>query len=183
MPHIITWPTLQKFDYDLVSLDTIHIHDIAQSLSMQCRFNGHSSVFYSVAQHSVRVASEVGPELALAALLHDAAEAYVCDLPTPLKMWMRGHESAGSGWPSMYDQLEERIQDAINAKFLPRPLTKVEEAIIKKADDTLYEWEECELRPGGPYDTGGGHLQRAWGPFEAYNSFLNTFWELYGTTT
>lgn len=71
--------------------DMIAFEDIAWSLSRQARFNGHtiSTIPYSVAQHSVMVAKRVEKfrhrDLMLAALLHDAAEAYISDIPSPIK--------------------------------------------------------------------------------------------------
>ena len=64
--------------------------DIATALSNLCRFGGHSSAFYSVAQHSAIVADLLErqgatPDELMAALLHDAAEAYLGDLPHPIK--------------------------------------------------------------------------------------------------
>lgn len=63
----------------------IDIWDIAHSLSLKCRYNGHCFVFFSVGEHSVLLSKAVPPRLARVALLHDAAEAYVCDLPRPIK--------------------------------------------------------------------------------------------------
>lgn len=68
----------------------IWIPDIAHALSRSGRFNGHTRVFYSIAQHSVHVA-ELVEELGgtrdeqLAGLMHDAAEAYVGDVITQVK--------------------------------------------------------------------------------------------------
>lgn len=64
------------------------IEDIAHSLSLQCQFNGHCKFFWSIAQHTLlayKMARMAYPEYAQAVLLHDAAEAYIGDLPRPIK--------------------------------------------------------------------------------------------------
>lgn len=70
-------------------IEDIDIVDIAHALSQMCRYGGHCHKFYSVAEHSVRVAVKIGEEglysLRLAALLHDAEEAYLGDVIRPLK--------------------------------------------------------------------------------------------------
>ena len=75
------------------------IEDVAHGLSMICRFGGHVPVYYSVAQHSVLVASQVPPALRREALLHDRAEAYLgSDLVRPIKRAL-----------SYYEDMERRI--------------------------------------------------------------------------
>lgn len=80
--------------------------DIAWSLSMQCRFNGHVKTHYSVAQHCLVVAELVPPQFHLEALLHDTTEAYVGDLVSPLKQAL-----------PEYRQIEMRVWHAICARF------------------------------------------------------------------
>lgn len=99
--------------------EDIDIIDIAHQLAMTCRYGGAVKRFYSVAEHSVLLACYVErmkPErkdLALQALLHDAAEAYICDIPRPLK---RSVQMAG------YVEAEMAIEEAIEAAFnLPYP--------------------------------------------------------------
>jgi hypothetical protein len=68
--------------------------DIAHALSLLCRYNGHVDRFYSVAEHCVHLSYVVPPEHALWALLHDATEAYVGDMISPLKIHMPGYRAA-----------------------------------------------------------------------------------------
>ena len=64
---------------------TFCIEDIAHALALTCRYNGHCSTFYSVAQHSCIVSDLCFPEAALDGLTHDVAEAYLGDLVSPIK--------------------------------------------------------------------------------------------------
>lgn len=93
--------------YPLDAKETeIEITDIAHSLSNQCRYGGHTSGFYSVAQHSCLVADLVDSKYKLDALLHDATEAYLLDLPKPVKMCMPD-----------YEKFEEELREIICRKF------------------------------------------------------------------
>lgn len=84
----------------------IHIDDIAAGLSKICRWNGQIPEFLSVAQHSLMAAALVPDQFRLQALLHDATEAYICDIPTPLKDKMEA-----------YKVLETSLSKAIYARY------------------------------------------------------------------
>lgn len=91
--------TGKKFFPLAPTVDMVDIEDIAHALSHQCRFSGHTSKFYSVAQHSVHVAQLLeethnDKAMALAGLLHDASEAYLVDVPSPVKKVMPTYRDA-----------------------------------------------------------------------------------------
>ena len=68
--------------------EDIDIEDIAHALAMTTRFNGHLKDYYSVAEHCINVSHIVSPQFALAGLMHDASEAYLSDVPRPIKAFM-----------------------------------------------------------------------------------------------
>lgn len=136
----------QNFDLANPTAAMVHPADIAHSLSMQCRFNGHTSHFYSVAQHCYLVADLVPAEDQLAALLHDATEAYVGDLVRPLKEEMR--ECARyNGTTCMYDVTEQRVWEAICERF---DLSPVLPPSVKHADLVALATEKRDLMPWHP---------------------------------
>ena len=148
----------------------INIQDIALGLSRQYRFNGQTSRPYTVAQHCVFVSYLVPPTLALQALLHDAAEAYIGDLPYPVKRLCPD-----------YQQIEDRLQRAIMRHFnLPAKLSTV----IKHADLIALATEKRDLMPqaeGEQWEVLEGvtpnsrQIVDCWGPTRAESSFLNRF--------
>jgi uncharacterized protein len=114
-------------------IDVVAIEDIAHGLAYQCRFNGQTREFYSVAQHSLIVASLVPIELRLAALLHDAAEAYLGDMVKPLKVLM----------PEFAD-LEDKVTAIIAGAFA---IDFSEYGPIKRADLIALATEKRDLMP------------------------------------
>lgn len=121
--------------------EDILIEDIAYHLSHLNRFNGATSVPYSVAEHCVRVsayleATTKSVHVAFAGLLHDAAEAYCGDVSAPLKALLG----------ASYVTIERGIQDAIDRKFgLDR--TDTVSLWVRAADLTLLATEKRDLMP------------------------------------
>jgi uncharacterized protein len=144
--------------YDVLDPPYPDIIEIASALSKQCRYNGLVPWFYSVAEHSIMVSQYIadvhGPDLALAGLLHDAAEAYIGDIVRPLKGVI--HEA--------YDPIEAAIMATITEEYI---LPDDSEEIVHEADMAVYEWEVSHLRFG---DNWNEVLPR-----HAEHLFLNTF--------
>ncbi len=109
-----------RFYFDKIMENEVKIEDIASALSKMCRFGGHCPEFYSVAQHSVIVSHLVPKEHALAALLHDATEAYVQDMVRPLKRLL-----------PEYQRVEEMVKQLIEKTFDVQTCHPA----IKKADN------------------------------------------------
>jgi len=73
------------FDLMSPSIGDMDLPTMAHALSNICRYAGHTKRFYSVAEHCCRVASMVGQKHKLCALMHDATETFVSDIPSPIK--------------------------------------------------------------------------------------------------
>lgn len=123
----------RKFDFLDPKPEQIYLLDIAHGLSCESRFSGQTNKFYSVAQHSEWVSRLVPPEFALQGLLHDAAEAYCKDIPSPLKKLL-----------PEYSEIERRVQAAINRRF---GLPDVLDFPVKVADLTMLATERRDLMP------------------------------------
>ncbi|EEG08196.1 phosphohydrolase [Pseudogulbenkiania ferrooxidans] len=113
----------------------IEIRDIAHHLAHLCRFGGAVREFYSVAEHSLRVAQILPPALRLAGLLHDAAEAYVGDVISPLKRNL-----------ASYQYVEELVHDAVRSRFGLK-LSGADRATVTRADIVLLATERRDLMP------------------------------------
>ncbi len=128
------------------------IADIAHALSRLERFTGHTDVPCNVAAHSVAVMRRVvarhpdaNPSLYRAALLHDAAEAYVGDLNAPAKNVLRALSPAAA---SAYDELEASIMDCIYRRFDADPSAHAHE-LVKEADRHVFRQEYHAWTTGG----------------------------------
>lgn len=150
--------------------EEILIDDIAHALGMLCRYGGHCRRFYSVAEHSVLVSKLVPKEHALLGLLHDATEAYLVDIPRPVKRML-----------PQYQELEEINWRAIAAKFrLPISMPPC----IKEADLAVCLAEQKALMTPAPYPWSiTGAIPKVdiecLPPAAAASHFLERFYEIY----
>jgi len=166
-PFIVTY-TGRRFRVDAPTVSQVDIFDIAHSLSMQCRFTGHTKRFYSVAEHSVLVSRRVPEPFALCGLLHDATEAYLTDVAKPVKRLLPD-----------YNTLESNLYRIIALKFgLPRAIPPE----VKEADRAYLLIEANQLMPGGQgYSTPDEPWIVGWSPERAEQAFLDRFAYLYST--
>lgn len=179
--------------------EMVDIEDIAHALSMTCRFSGHCREFYSVAEHSVLV-EQMGTWLmgcdrhddvqhSLCLLLHDAAEAYVGDVITPVKRALDFADARSGGLvPCSLKELEHRWLSAIVEKFGLDGRLACPTEIMRKVDSQALavevvalfhpvraEWWGDRERP----NPGGGWIVNCWPPAEARRRFLDRFRVLY----
>lgn len=120
------------FDYGDPASSEVGIGDIAAALSKVCRFAGHIHQFYSVAQHALNTSRIVAPEHAFDALMHDTAEAFTNDLPTPLKFAV-----------PIFKELEVRIESAMAVRFgFSYPLSEA----VRVADSQMLSIEKLHLK-------------------------------------
>lgn len=131
MGDCITTYTGKHFDPTHPAEELICIEDIAHVLSLLCRGNGHVRTFFSVGQHCILCAKEAeargySGRLILAALLHDASECYMSDVPRPFKKSL-----------PEYRRQEEALLNIIYQKYLGSGLSAIEEQKLKEIDNDL----------------------------------------------
>jgi uncharacterized protein len=165
---------VNPFDPDPEQLDA---GDIARALANQCRFGGHSRAFYSVAQHSVIVSQLVEQhggdvEDSFAALMHDATEAYLGDMPHPLK-----HRSPlGAAFKLAEEHLEQAIRDRFRIKADVPEIKLADRALLatERRAFSAETWHWPELEGVEPLD-----LELVpWSPDEAARAFAERYAEL-----
>lgn len=142
---MVTWiQTVSGVAFDLLNPrpEDVRLKDIAWSLSRQCRFNGHTLKFYSVAEHSVLVSATVPVGHELAGLLHDAAEAYIGDMVSPFK------RAAGLAHTTVA-AIERNIEHAIGDKF-GLSFWELHHSQVKRADIRVLAREKLAMFPAEP---------------------------------
>lgn len=132
------------FDLEFIAPDAIDIRDIAHHLAQINRFTGACRRPYSVAEHSLLVCNIVGrggasQQVQLAALMHDAHEAYTSDLSSPMKA------TVGSAW----HVVEERVANAVRQRYGLNNAFAEAEDVITAADLTALVSERRALLPHG----------------------------------
>lgn len=130
MEHIVTYSG-EKFTPLDPDINKIHIEDIAHSLSLLCRANGHIDYFFSIAQHSINCANEAKARgytarIQLACLIHDASEAYISDITRPVKRYL-----------TEYKGIEKRLQDVIYTRFFGDVLPDDEFVLMDDIDNDM----------------------------------------------
>ena len=150
----------------------VNIEDIAHALAYQCRYGGHTSEYYSVAEHCVLVSRLLPEKLKFVGLMHDATEAYVSDVPRPLKPYLTN-----------YAEIEARNWEAIGTAFgLPELLPPEVDDLDRRMCLLEMNW----LMPKSPLPLGiegvapNICLER-WSPGAAKEAFLVEFdhlWQL-----
>jgi hypothetical protein len=157
------------------SPDDIDVHDIAVALSNQCRFGGHTRRYYSVAQHACIVSDQLlerGADAhdALWGLLHDASEAYLVDLPHPLK-----HRSElGRAYRAAEQRLEHVLLEHFGFSGPPPPRMKeLDRSVLatERATLSMVAWHWPELDGVEPLDI----EIEPWTPEVAARAFLDRY--------
>lgn len=176
-----------KFFPYAISQDMLDIGDIAHALSHQVRFLGHVNRFYSVAEHSVLVLKIMEKLLAPLrtpadhkiflkhALMHDSAEAYINDMPSPLKQMFPG-----------YQELEHSILKSICKRYsiiwpIPTPIKK----LVKYCDQIALSTEVTKLKKHTDLaawalpEPLNNSIIEYWSPLQAEIQFLKSFDKLF----
>lgn len=175
-PHAIITHRGDFVDPFQPKMNTYHIRDIAHALARICRWNGHCREFYSVAQHCCRMYDAAPdsetPYLRRRVLLHDASEAYLTDLPTPIKKAFPGYKTAEialslelyeffglAGVHPEYDGIVDRLDKVLAGVEAAQLGLRPDLWILNDADYALI----CRL---------AGDAPRCWTPEEAERQFL-----------
>lgn len=152
--------------------EDVDIVDIAAALSKQTRYGGHCLRFYSVAEHCVlmaRAAEARGEPISICftALMHDASEAYLVDVPRPIKSDLGGY----------FDIENANMKEIAKRYGFEFPLP----AVVKMLDNQILLDEQAQNMASPPVAWGipgeplGVTLQ-FWTPEQARGEFLSAFY-------
>lgn len=124
----------------------IALDDVARGLAYRCRWGGQTRRYYSVAEHSIHVACRCFDEHRLWGLLHDAAEAYIGDIPAPIKdqVWFHVPDDRGVIAKLPYSEVEQRILEAVIESLAPM-LSRRMPSEVHDADMIVRDWERKEF--------------------------------------
>lgn len=147
--------------------EEVCIEDIAHALAFQCRYGGHCKRFYSVAEHCYWVSQLCSEENAFAGLMHDRTEAYLVDLPRPIKWHLPEYKAL------------EFVLDSVTA--IPFGLPAMMPIEVKRIDSAILICERDQIMSNPPYDwevlsAVDIDIELAcWSPEEAEAKFLERF--------
>lgn len=163
-----------SMNYDEPEKSDVTLDDLASALSNICRFSGHLPCFYSVAQHLVNTSRIVPIKLAFDALMHDTAEAFTNDLPTPLKWSL-----------PVFKDLEVRIESAMAKRF---GFNYPYDSAVKLADTQMLLLEKKYVKLDDRYWPNFDGIEyehlasfvdlKPWQPVRAKREFLERYEEL-----
>lgn len=177
-PHVVlerggwinTYTGKKVYPLDL-RVEDVDVRDIAHALALECRYANHTSVHYSVAQHAVELSYRVPAEVAFDALHHDDDEAYLGDVPRPLKVLPQFE---------FWREAGRRCMGVIQTAFGLGP----EPVIVKKLDHAMCGIEAhayMNLHPDWTFQEtpeGWAPMGLAWSWQEAELRFLARHYEL-----
>ena len=145
------------------------IRDIGHALAQTNRFNGHARFPYSVAQHSVYASMMAPVKLKLQALMHDAHEAYVGDMPTPLKELLPGYKAAEL-------VMEEALRKHFDLPLMFDPIVKIIDTrlLVTEAKALGFRWWPNIQADPYPFKI------EPWSWEQARDRFIDRYWELTG---
>lgn len=156
----------------------LSVEAIAHALSNICRYGGHVRIHYSVAQHSVAIAAVADPMFFKEAMLHDASEAYIGDIPAPMKhqipeikkfeegIQRRIFEEYGLRWPipNQIEYLDKAITQTEMQMFFDKVNPYIQKMLLEKTNGV----QEFFLIP---------ELEEAWPAEKAKQEFIRRFYE------
>lgn len=151
--------------------EEIRIEDIAAALSKLCRYGGHCIKFYSVAEHCVHVAEYAPDYCKRTALMHDASEAYLIDVPRPVKRFLTN-----------YQEIEAGLEAAIAKRF---DLMHPAPPIVKQLDNAILGDEHAQNMGRPPREwrlteKPLGVTLKFWTPQQAAYEFTTAFYRYGG---